>query len=69
MKCNFTCHDTFDLRPLEGTLICLCRTLLGERFGGTILAWPFIGVGIPQVGCHDLHTLEVIDDGRCLSRQ
>ena len=55
IKCDFTCHDTFDLRPLEGTLICLCKTLFDGQFGGTSPSWAFIGVGSPQVECHDPH--------------
>jgi hypothetical protein len=43
MNVNATKFNNFDLRSLEGALVCLCRTLTGGRFVGTSPAWPSLG--------------------------
>jgi hypothetical protein len=33
IKCDFSWHGTFGLRPLEGEFTCPCKTLFDEFFG------------------------------------
>jgi hypothetical protein len=41
---QFTCHDAFDLRYLEGVFIVFARSCLVDRFGRTCLAWASLGL-------------------------
>jgi hypothetical protein len=39
----YTCHDTFDLRYLEGIPFCVAGPCLVAGFGRTSLAWASMG--------------------------